>query len=177
MNSVDCPTVFEGAGKGLQGVAFERRRAERSWVEPCPRSSLSGCAPLVAVGTAALSSGTASAETPCSGTVGGMTIFGGSNQVTKVGTAFATSLQVEVVATNGGCPLAGVDVTLGAPATGASASFAGGVIAVTVLDRDKRHRHRSHVDRKRCERRVQCGGDRVDVFSQLRTDEHDRRGR
>ena len=49
----------------------------------------------------------------------------------KVGDTFSSPLQAEVVDT-GGCPIANVDVTFVAPATGASGSFPGSVITVTV---------------------------------------------
>jgi hypothetical protein len=58
-------------------------------------------------------------------------VTAGTPQLAKVGTAFADSLEVEVVDT-GGCPLANEDVVFTAPGTGPSASFDGGLTADTV---------------------------------------------
>ena len=73
----------------------------------------------------------ATSPSSCTGTISGVTVYGGDNQVGKVGTAYPESLQVEVVDT-AGCGVANADVTFSAPASGASGTFSGGVSSVTV---------------------------------------------
>ncbi|MHB1498458.1 MAG: hypothetical protein ACYCXN_11175, partial [Acidimicrobiales bacterium] len=73
----------------------------------------------------------ATSPSACTGTISGVTVYGGDNQVGKVGTAYPESLQVEVVDT-AGCGVANADVTFSAPASGASGEFSGGVTEVTV---------------------------------------------
>ncbi len=73
----------------------------------------------------------AATTSACTGTVAGVTVSGGNDQVGKVGTAYPEALQVEVVDTTG-CGVSGTDVTFSAPSFGASGTFAGGVTEVTV---------------------------------------------
>ncbi|HET9059561.1 MAG TPA: hypothetical protein VFN61_06545, partial [Acidimicrobiales bacterium] len=72
-----------------------------------------------------------SAAASCTGTVAGLETAAGDQQVAKVGTAFSTDLEVQVVGT-GGCPLQGATVTFTAPTSGPTASFAGGASIVSV---------------------------------------------
>jgi len=95
-------------------------------------------APVVAVGAAlgvvgaALSAGPAlAAGQACTGTVAGVSAYGGAGQVAKVGESFSSPLEAEVVDT-GGCPVANADVIFIAPTSGASGVFPGGDTTVTI---------------------------------------------
>ncbi|HTV12316.1 MAG TPA: hypothetical protein VME20_10720 [Acidimicrobiales bacterium] len=87
--------------------------------------------PLSAFSAASVLAGPASAAAQCSGQVAGISAYSGTGQVAKVGDAFSSPLEAEVVDT-GGCPVSDAPVTFLAPATGASGSFPGSVITVTV---------------------------------------------
>jgi hypothetical protein len=88
-------------------------------------------APTIGVIGAMVPSAPASASPACTGTVAGIAVFGGSGQVAKVGTAYSSPLEAEVVDT-GGCPIADYPVDFIAPASGASGYFPGSTITVTV---------------------------------------------
>ena len=104
-----------------------------------PSLSLLAFLPVTGAGAAALAlpAAPASAAPSCSGTVlsYSLTATAGTPQSTKVGTAFATPLQVEVLADTaaGSCPAAGIAVEFGAPSSGPSATFNGGGDAATVI--------------------------------------------
>ncbi len=87
---------------------------------------------VVGLAPTAMMAGPASAApTNCTGTVAGLVVTGGSPQTAKVGTAFSTELEAEVIDT-GGCPVTNVNVDFVAPATGASGTFPGAEVTVTV---------------------------------------------
>ena len=100
-------------------------------------SCLAGASALamLVVGTSLWEAAPAGAASPptsaCTGTVAGITVQGGNDQVAKVATAYMQSLTAEVVDT-AGCPVPNVDVTFTAPSTGASGTFAGAVTTATV---------------------------------------------
>jgi len=89
-------------------------------------------APIAGVGAAAVTSQPAlAAQASCTGQIGGVSVYAGSNQVAEVGTSFGTALEVAVVDT-GGCAVPDVPVELVAPGTGPSGYFPGGALTVTV---------------------------------------------
>jgi len=87
-------------------------------------------APLATVGGTATVALAASGPS-CSGAIAGVSIYAGSGQVAKVGTAYAAPLEAEVVDT-GGCPVVDADVEFTAPAAGATGTFPGGAVSVAV---------------------------------------------
>ena len=104
-------------------------------------SCLAGASALatLVIGTSPWAAAPAGAASPptsaCTGTVAGITVQGGDDQVAKVGTAYSQSLAAVVVDT-AGCPVPNVDVTFTAPSSGpssgASGTFAGAVDTATV---------------------------------------------
>jgi hypothetical protein len=87
---------------------------------------LGGLAPAVLLAAPASAAGSA-----CTGTIAGVSVYGGSAQTAKVGEGFSSPLQAEVVDT-GGCPIAGVNVEFVAPTSGPSGTFPGAATNATV---------------------------------------------
>jgi len=79
----------------------------------------------------AAAAGGSTPTSACTGEVAGVSVSGGNQQVAKVGTAFAQSLEVLVVDT-AGCGVPGAEVTFVAPSSGAGGYFPGEVTTVTV---------------------------------------------
>lgn len=101
-----------------------------------PRLALSlftivGGGPVLGAGAATVFAPSASAAPSCTGAIAGIEAEAGNNQVTKVGTAFSSPLEVEVVDT-AGCPVPNEDVEFVAPVSGAGAVFAGDSPTATV---------------------------------------------
>ena len=113
--------------------------SEKGQARAARRLVLRGC--LAGTGTLAASLASAGVYLPppaeaatsssCTGTVAGVTVYGGNDQVGQVDAAYPESLQVEVVDTTG-CAVPDADVTFMAPSSGASGTFTGGVTDVTV---------------------------------------------
>ena len=107
---------------------FGRRARALSLLVGLPLVGLSGLAPAVLLaGPASAATGSAA----CTGTIAGVTVYGGSDQTAKVGEGFPSALQAEVVDT-GGCPVAGVDIEFVTPTSGPSATFPGAATTATV---------------------------------------------
>ena len=122
-------------------MSMRTKRTEKVRAAGPRRLALAGClagasalATLV-IGTSPWAAAPAGAASPstsaCTGTVAGITVQGGDDQVAKVGTAYSQSLAAVVVDT-AGCPVPNVDVTFTAPSSGASGTFAGAVDTATV---------------------------------------------
>jgi hypothetical protein len=107
-----------------------RRRAIRALAGLL--ASTAGFVPVLAGAEApAFAAGGSPPTSACTGQVAGVMVSGGNQQVAKVGSAFAQSLEVEVVDT-AGCGVANTDVTFAAPTSGAGGYFPGDVTTVTV---------------------------------------------
>jgi hypothetical protein len=120
-------TIVARAGRDGPRRPRSRRHALSLLLVALPVAGLVGLTP------AALLAGPASAAPAvnCTGTIAGVVVSGGSPQTAKVGTAFTTPLEAEVVDT-AGCPMPNINVDFVAPATGASGAFPGAAITVTV---------------------------------------------
>lgn len=109
------PSVLRAQGPGrLPTFARAFRRG-------LPVVALLAVAPLGGLGAAALAIGPAAAAAACTGDVAGVSVYGGGGQVAKVGTAFSTPLEAEVV-DSGGCPVANAPVEFVLPAGPAASS-------------------------------------------------------
>jgi hypothetical protein len=107
---------------------FWRRAKALSLLAGLPLVGLAGLAPAVLLAAPA---GAATGGPACTGTIAGVTVYGGSDQTAKVGEGFPSALEAEVVDT-GGCPVAGVDIEFVTPTTGPSATFPGAATTATV---------------------------------------------
>jgi hypothetical protein len=107
---------------------FWRRAKALSLLAGLPLVGLAGLAPAVLLAAPA---GAATGGPACTGTIAGVTVYGGSDQTAKVGEGFPSALEAEVVDT-GGCPVAGVDIEFVAPTSGPSATFPGAATTATV---------------------------------------------
>ncbi|HXW81610.1 MAG TPA: hypothetical protein VEJ84_19050, partial [Acidimicrobiales bacterium] len=92
-----------------------------------PLGTVTGLAPALLMAAPA----SAASTSACTGTIAGITVYGGSDQTAKVGTDVPSALEAEVVDT-GGCPVANVDVEFDVPASGPSATFPGAATTATV---------------------------------------------
>jgi hypothetical protein len=119
------PVAVRGGGEGPLGPRFGRRAL--SLVAALPVAAVVGLTPAAVITAPASAATTAN----CTGTIAGLVVTGGSPQTAKVGTGFSTPLEVEVV-DGGGCPVPNVNVDFVAPATGASGTFPGAAVTVTV---------------------------------------------
>jgi len=88
--------------------------------------------PVVTLGSLTASAASTAAQ-PCAPSIAGISVYGGNEQVAKVGTAFGAPLQALVVSSCNGAPYTsgGVDVEFIAPVSGASGSFTGSTLSVT----------------------------------------------
>jgi hypothetical protein len=92
-----------------------------------PLGTATGLAPVLLLASPA----SAATSSTCTGTIAGVTVYGGSGQTAKVGTDISSPLEAEVLDT-GGCPVANVNVEFVTSGTGASATFAGTATTATV---------------------------------------------
>jgi hypothetical protein len=110
----------------MSGVARAARRG-------LPGLALVGALSFGTVGAAGLAAGPASAAQGCTPTSTlSISIFSGSDQVAKVGTAYAEPLEAEVLDSCGSPITVSEDVTFTLPASGASGTFPGGLIQIEV---------------------------------------------
>ncbi len=107
---------------------FGRRARALSLLVGLPLAGLTGLAPAVLLAAPASA---ATGGAACTGTIAGVTVYGGSDQTAKVAEGFSSALQAEVVDT-GGCPVANVDVEFVTPTSGPSATFPGAATTATV---------------------------------------------
>jgi hypothetical protein len=95
-------------------------------------------APVRAAGETGASGGSGGAACPASNPPNQLTLVAGTPQTAQLGTAFATGLQV-ALANSDGCPVtsaAGIPVTFGAPASGASGVFSTSAANTVVVGAD-----------------------------------------
>ncbi|HMK96349.1 MAG TPA: hypothetical protein VK425_02320, partial [Acidimicrobiales bacterium] len=108
---------------------FNKRQITKALVA---LAAVAAGAPLVGAGAAVVDIWPAAASPSiCTGTIAGVSAYAGGGQVAKVGEAFTSALEAQVVDT-GGCPVANVNVDFVAPATGASGTFPGAATTVSV---------------------------------------------